>query len=95
MDYFYGAIDPISSIGSPLLKSEINSSTAPQDVSKEFMSIFMAEMLKPIFKNQLLAEEENSFYGGLPGSGISNEILINQLAGSLVGKEFLPSYFSK
>jgi len=88
MDYFYGAIDPLSSIGSPLLKSQITSKNNPEDVSKEFMSIFMAELLKQVFKNQSLLEEQ-------AGAGIYNDIFINQMARDLVEKGLLPSHFSK
>ncbi len=73
------------------MKSQLVSRGNPQAVTEEFMSIFLAELLKQVFKNQSLLSEQNDFYGGLPNAGLYNDFFVNQMAQTLIQKGFLPS----
>jgi len=83
MDSYIAGIDPLYAIGSNVNLSKMRSK---EDVSREFASIFISQILKEVFKSQgSMFGEEGSL--GMFSDNLYNDILISKISGDMAASK--------
>ena len=76
MSFFVPAIDPLYAIGSNI---NINKVSTKADVQREFVSVFMSQILKEVFKSQSsMFGEEGEL--GMFSDNLYNDVLLTKIS---------------
>ena len=81
MSSFITGIDPLSAIGSNI-NLNMNRVNAKTDAKQEFVSIFVAQMLKQVFKDQRSMFREESPTGSF-SDNLYNDILVAKISSEI------------
>lgn len=83
MDSYLAGIDPLYAIGSNI---NLNRVRSKEDVSREFASIFISQILKEVFKSQgSMFGEEGSL--GMFSDNLYNDILVSKISGDMAASK--------
>lgn len=76
MDFFVPGIDPLYAIGSNI---NVNKIKSKEDANKEFVSVFVSQIMKQVFKSQssMFGEEGNL---GMFSDNLYNDILLSKIS---------------
>lgn len=86
MEYFSAGFDPLISMGNNLSRARALSNADKKEVTKEFATLFYAEILKQVFENRsgiFSPEEKGGYFGSLE---MYNNIYFDEFAKELVDK---------
>jgi Rod binding domain-containing protein len=79
MDSYITGIDPLYAIGSNINLNKVNAKT---DAKQEFVSIFISQILKEVFKNQsTMFGEEGTL--GMFSDNLYNDILVAKISSEI------------
>ncbi len=79
MDSYVTGIDPLYAIGSSVSMNKVRTK---EDAGREFASIFVAQILKEVFKNQSSMFGEEGSLGAFSGN-LYNDILMAKIASEI------------
>ena len=86
MEYFGTGFDPLLSMGNNLARVKTLPNADKEEVTKEFATLFYAEILKQVFESRsgiFSSEEKGNYFGNL---GMYSNIYYEKFAKELVDK---------